>query len=96
MKLSENESLNVVGKVMLFCGVGIVIAFAYIINGKFLINSYVNWDLVNALLLWLIFVILVIMVNKEHVEEIKYLRQISEEQLKEIKLLRKDYGKRKK
>jgi hypothetical protein len=95
MKLSDTESLNIPGKILLFAGVGVVIAFAYFINGKFLVDAYVNWDLINALLLWLIFVILVILVNKEHIEEIKILRQISQEQLKEIKLLRKETTKKK-
>jgi hypothetical protein len=95
MKLSKTESLNFTGKIFLFVGVGIVIAFAYLINGKYLVNTYVNWDLINALLLWLIFVILVIMVNKEHVEEIKVLRKINEAQLKEMKLMRQEFKKKK-
>lgn len=83
------------GKVVLFAGVGVIIAFAYLINGQYLANTYVNWDLINALLLWLIFVILVIMVNKEHLEEIRYLRKITQEELEEMKLLRKDLVKKK-
>ncbi|MBW2971211.1 hypothetical protein KY320_03565 [Candidatus Woesearchaeota archaeon] len=96
MKFSDNESLNMWGKVFLFVGVGVVIGFAYYINAPYLMNANINWDLINSLLLWLIFVLLVIMVNKEHIEEIKCLRQIAQEQLKEMQLLRKDLKGRKK
>ena len=95
MKISQKETLNIWGKVFLFAGVGVIIAFAYMINGKYLVDTYVNWDLVNALLLWLIFVILVIMVNKEHTEEVKYLRKITQEELEELRLLRKDLKRKK-
>ncbi|MFH1398727.1 MAG: hypothetical protein ABIG95_01290 [Candidatus Woesearchaeota archaeon] len=88
MKVTETESLNIGGKVLLFAAVGIVIAIAYYINGQYLADVYVNWDLINSLLLWLIFVMLVITMNKEHIGEIRYLRKISEEELREIKLLR--------
>ena len=79
---------------MLFLGVGLVIIFAFLLNANFFANTHVNWDLINALLSWLIFVLLVIMLNKEHEEELKYLRRISQEQLAEIKLLRKDLKKK--
>ena len=96
MKVTETESLNMWGKMLLFSGVGVVIAIAYYLNAQYLSDVYINWDLINSLLLWLIFVILVITVNKEHIGELRYLRKISQEELKEIRMLRKVLSKKRK
>ena len=95
MKVSDRESINIWGKLLFFMGVGIIIGFAYFINGQYLADVYVNWELINSVLLWLIFVVLIIMVNKEHTEEMRCIKELTKNQLNEIKLLRKDLKKKK-
>lgn len=91
---------------LLVVGLSISVAGFYLINNLYMQEPQVSWSLIQAAFLYLLLIFIVILTDsnesikeelkvviKEQAQEIKYLRNISAEQLEEIRLLRKDLRK---
>ena len=89
-------------KLLLLVGLAISIAGFYLINNVYLQEQKVTWSLLQAAFLYLLLIFMVILTDsnesikeelkiviKEQVQEIRYMRNIANEQLEEIRLLRK-------
>ena len=96
-----NRKLNIFEKLLLPVGIGLILIGLYLINLTSHIGTVEAWIRLCALFLWMILLFIVILsatsedmkeelalLEKEHMLEIKLLRDISKQQLEEIKLLR--------
>ncbi|MFO8016329.1 MAG: hypothetical protein R6U32_04440 [Candidatus Woesearchaeota archaeon] len=94
-------------KMLLFVGLAISILGFYLINNMYLQEARVTWSLIQAAFLYLLLIFIVILTDsnesikeelkiviKEQSEETKYLREVANDQLEEIKLLRKQMKKK--
>jgi hypothetical protein len=90
----KHRNPNLFEKIVLIIGVLIVIIGYSFVHRMYVLQNYVlSWDLLQAMFLWLLLAIMMIMLAViENVKE--ELRVVIEEHLEEIKLLRKDLGKK--
>jgi hypothetical protein len=101
--------INAFEKLLLPVGIGITFFGFYLIILVDKTNSQLAWAKLTALFMWMILLFTVILtattedvkeelalIQKEHVTEIKILREITFDQLQEIKLLRQDLTSKKK
>lgn len=90
-------------KLLLLVGLAISVLGFYWINNMYMQEPRVTWPLLQAAFAYLLLIFIVILTDsnesikeelkiviKEQAQEIRYLRNITNEQLEEIKLLRKD------
>lgn len=97
------KRINNFEKILFLVGLMATFMGFYLINKVYKVDPYLNWALIQAIFLWLMLLFIIILTDsnesikeelkeviKEHMEETKVLKQISNEQLQEIKLLRKD------
>lgn len=97
------KSTSFFEKLLLIVGLAISVLGFYWINNMYMQESRVTWSLLQAAFLYLMLIFLVILTDsnesikeelkiviKEQAQEIRYLREITSEQLEEIKMLRKD------
>ena len=102
------KRINNFEKILFIVGLAATFMGFYLINKVFVTDPYLNWSLLQAIFLWLMLLFIIILTDsnesikeelreviKEHMEETKLLKQISNEQLQQIKLLRKDLKARK-
>ncbi|MBT3465292.1 hypothetical protein HN789_00300 [archaeon] len=103
------RKINIFEKILLPVGIALTFLGFYLILLAEQSSSLLNWIRLATLFSWmmLLFIIIVTattedmkeelaLIQKEHVTEIKILKEISHDQLNEIKLLRQDLQKRKK
>ena len=90
----KHRNPNLFEKILLIIGVLIVIIGYSFVHRMYVLQNYVlSWDLLQAMFLWLLLAIMMIMLAViENVKE--ELRIVIEEHLEEIKLLRKDLAKK--
>ena len=103
------RSLNFFEKMLLIVGLAITIVGFYFINKLYVGEGRLSWALLQASFLWLLLIFLVILTDSnetvkeemvdtmtQHIEETILLKKVVEEQLDEIKGLRKDLKGKKK
>ena len=90
----KHRNPNLFEKIVLMIGVLIVIIGYSFVHRMYVLQGFVlSWDLLQAMFLWLLLAIMMIMLAViENVKE--ELRIVIEEHLEEIKLLRKDLAKK--
>ena len=94
-------------KLLLIVGLAISVLGFYLINNMYLKESIVSWPLIQAAFLYLLLIFIVILTDsnesikeelkvviKEQADEVRYLRDITNEQLEEIRLMRKAFSKK--
>ncbi len=102
------RKINIFEKLLLPVGIGLTFLGFYLILLAENTGTQEPWFRLIAIFNWMLLLFLVIitattedmkeelsLIQKEHVTEIKLLREIAHDQLDEIKLLRKDIKKRK-
>ncbi|MFQ5474707.1 MAG: hypothetical protein ACE5DM_02620 [Candidatus Nanoarchaeia archaeon] len=102
------RSLNFFEKLLLIVGLAVTIVGFYFINRLYLGEGKLSWALLQASFLWLLLIFLVILTDSnetvkeelkdtmmQHIEETILLKKVVEEQLDEIKGLRRDLHKKK-
>lgn len=102
------RKINVFEKILLPVGIGLTFLGFYLILLADQTNSTVVWMRLSTVFIWLMLLFIVIvsattedmkeelaLIQKEHVTEIKLLKEITNEQLSEIKMLRMDLIKKK-
>ena len=84
---------NLFEKVLLGIGISIIVIGYTLIQKLALRDGFYSWNVVNALFLWLILIVLIILaaVNENTKEELKI---VIKNQLDEMKLLRQDMRRR--
>ena len=84
---------NLFEKVLLGIGVAMIVIGYTLIHKLALRDGFYSWNVVNALFLWLILIVLIILtaVNENTKEELKI---VIKNQLDEMKLLRQDMRRR--
>jgi len=103
------RKINIFEKLLLPVGIGLTFLGFYLILLAENTGTESAWFRLIAIFNWMLLLFLVIvtattedmkeelaLIQKEHVSEIKLLREIAHDQLDEIKLLRKDISKTKK
>ena len=90
----NHRNPNLFEKILLIIGVLIVIIGYSFVHRMYVLQNYLlSWDLLQAMFLWLLLAIMMIMLAViENVKE--ELRIVIEEHLEEIKLLRRDLTKK--
>ncbi|MCK4521077.1 MAG: hypothetical protein KAU20_00760 [Nanoarchaeota archaeon] len=90
----KERKINAFEKLLLATGI-LVIITGYIFIHSLIIKTGISWMALQAMFLWLILLVLVILtaVNENTKEELK---MVINNQLEEIKLLRVDFKERKK
>ncbi|MFC1732289.1 hypothetical protein ACFL6I_18450 [candidate division KSB1 bacterium] len=94
-------------KLLLIVGLAISIVGFYLINNMYLQEARLSWPLIQAAFLYLLLIFIVILTDsnesikeelkiviKEQADEVKYLRNIMNEQLQEIRLMRRGMKKK--
>jgi hypothetical protein len=104
------RKINVFEKILLPVGIGLTFLGFYLILLADQSNTIVGWLRLGTLFSWIMLLFIVILsaatedmkeelalIQREHVTEIKLMRQMVHEQVQELKLLRKEfkYSKRK-
>ncbi len=102
------RKINVFEKILLPVGIGLTFLGFYLILLAEQTGSVIGWMRLSTVFVWMLLLFVVIvsattedmkeelaLIQKEHVTEIKLLKEISNEQLQEIKLLRNEFKKRK-
>lgn len=107
MEIKYRKS-NFFERVLLVVGLVVIIVGFIFINKVFMSDANLGWDMLQAIFLWLMLIVLIVLlateedvkeelaiIIKEHIEETKImkeetklLRQINDEQLQELKLMR--------
>ncbi len=96
------KRLNVFEKLLLLVGLAVTVVGFYYINRIYTGEGNISWALLQAAFLWLLLLFMIIltdsnesikeelkeMINK-HIEETKLLKDISKEQLAELKVITK-------
>lgn len=103
------RKINMFEKLLLPVGVGLTFFGFYLILMADKANTLLAWFRLSTVFTWMMLLFLIIvtattedmkeelgLIQKEHVTEIKIMREIVHDQLQEIKLLRKDLSPRKK
>ena len=103
------RKFNFFEKLLLPVGIGITFFGFYMILLAERVNTDVAWIRLTTLFTWMLLLFVIIftsasenmkeeltVIQKEHMTEIKLLRELSHEQLEEIKLLRKEISGKKK
>ena len=94
------KRLNFFEKMLLLVGMAVTITGFYYINKIYTGEGHMSWSLLQAAFLWLLLIFMIILTDsnesikeelkeviREHVQETKLLKKISEEQLAELKIL---------
>lgn len=94
------QRLNFFEKMLLIVGLGVTITGFYYINKIYTGEGHLSWALLQAAFLWLLLLFMIILTDSnesikeelkevinKHVEETKILKEISKEQLAELKFL---------
>ena len=102
------RKINIFEKILLPVGIGLTFLGFYLILLAEQSNSTIAWLRLTTVFSWMMLLFIVIvsattedmkeelaLIQKEHVSEIKLLREITNDQLNEIKLLRNDLQKKK-
>lgn len=89
-------------KLLLIVGLAISILGFYLINNMYMQESKLTWPLLQAAFLYLLLIFMVILTDsnesikeelkvviREQADEVKYLRNIMNEQLEEIRMMRR-------
>lgn len=84
---------NVFEKILLVIGIGLIIVGYVAIHKTIMTEGSISWDLLQTIFLWILMILLVILaaVSENMKEE---LRMVIQNQIEEIKLLRKDINKK--
>ena len=103
------RQINLFEKILLPVGIAVTIFGFYMLVKADLSNSTFAWLKLIALLNWLMLLFLMILaatnedvkeelaeLSREHVMEVKYLKEIANDQLEEMKLLREELTRKKK
>ncbi len=102
------KRVNTFEKIILVVGVMVLVAGFYLI-GKMISNDpVISWPLIQSIALWSLLILMLILTDSNesikeertvvidaHRKETRQLKKISAEQLKEVKLLRKVFSKKK-
>lgn len=96
------RKINFFEKLLLPVGIGLTFFGFYLILLADKTNSLIGWSRLNSVFTWMMLLFIVIvtattedmkeelaLIQKEHVTEIKLLREIVHDQLQEMKLMRK-------
>jgi len=88
-------------KINLVVGFGVTIIGFYIIRKVYFVDGVLDWEMLQTIFIWLILIISVIniaigedikeelaLIMRELVEETRVLKEISNDELKEVKILR--------
>ncbi|MBN2367728.1 hypothetical protein JXC34_01820 [Candidatus Woesearchaeota archaeon] len=102
------RKINFFEKLLLPVGIGITFFGFYLLVLADRTNTSIGWSRLSTLFLWMVLLFLIIVtaatedmkeelgqIQREHVTEIKLMREFVHDQLDEIKLLRKDLTKKK-
>jgi uncharacterized membrane protein len=97
--------LNFFEKLLLIIGVAVTVVGFYYINKMYTGEGRISWSLLQAAFLWLVLLFMIILTDSnesikeelkevitQHVEETKILKEISREQLAELKILNATLG----
>lgn len=97
------RKINVFEKLLLPVGIGLTFFGFYLIILADKVNTDVAWLRLSTVFIWMMLLFIIIvsattedmkeelgLIQKEHVTEIKILRELTHEQLQEIKLLRQE------
>ena len=100
--------LNVFEKLLLIIGIAVTIVGFYYINKMYTGDGRLSWALLQAAFLWLVLLFMIILTDSnesikeelkevinQHMTETKLLKDISREQLAELKILSQALGKAK-
>jgi hypothetical protein len=103
------RKINIFEKILLPVGIGLTFLGFYLILLAEQTNSIVGWLRLSTLFGWMMLLFIVIvsattedmkeelaLIQKEHVTEIKLLKEMVHEQVQELKLLRQEFKKLKK
>jgi len=84
---------NVFEKILLVIGIGLIIVGYVAIHKTIMMEGNISWDLLQTIFLWILMILLVILaaVSENMKEE---LRMVIQNQIEEIRLLRKDINKK--
>jgi uncharacterized membrane protein len=99
--------LNFFEKMLLLVGIAVTIIGFYYINKIYTGEGHISWALLQAAFLWLLLLFMIILTDsnesikeelkeviQKHIEETKVLREISKEQLAELKVIKAALKKR--
>ncbi len=108
MKLSSYRKINFFEIVLLIVGIGVGAVGLWVIGSQYRADPTLSWELFQTVILWLSLIILLILaatmedvkeelgiIIREQVRETKLLKDISQRQLDEIRLLRAELTKKK-
>jgi uncharacterized membrane protein len=100
--------LNFFEKMLLLVGIAVTIIGFYYINKIYTGEGHLSWALLQAAFLWLLLLFMIILTDsnesikeelkeviQKHVEETRLLKQISKEQLAELKVIKAALAKKK-
>jgi len=100
--------LNFFEKMLLLAGISVTIMGFYYINRLYTGEGHLSWALLQAAFLWLLLLFMIILTDsnesikeelkeviEKHVEETKILKEISKEQLAELKVIKQALTKKK-
>ncbi len=100
----SSRKINVFEKMLLPVGIGLTFFGFYLILLAEKINTDIAWMRLITVFVWMMLLFIVIMtaatedmkeelgsIQREHVTEIRLLKEITHEQLQEIKLLRQEF-----
>ncbi|MBN1543859.1 hypothetical protein JW898_00175 [Candidatus Woesearchaeota archaeon] len=101
--------LNFFEKMLLIVGITVTIVGFYYINKVYTGEGHLSWALLQAAFLWLLLLFMIILTDSnesikeelrevigKHVEETKLLKEISKEQLAELRVIKAALSKKKK
>jgi uncharacterized membrane protein len=93
--------LNFFEKMLLLVGISVTVIGFYYINKIYTGEGHISWALLQAAFLWLLLLFMIILTDsnesikeelkeviQKHVEETKLLKEISKEQLAELKIIK--------
>jgi hypothetical protein len=96
-----NRKINIFEKILLPVGVGLTFFGFYLIYLADQYNTLIGWIKLATVFIWMMLLFIVIvaattedmkeelsLIQREHITEIKLMREIEHEQLQELKLLR--------
>lgn len=96
-------------KLLLVIGFAVTLVGFYFLNKLYARDAGISWALIQSMFLWLILLFIIILTDsnesikeelsiilKENIKETQILREVSRQQLEEIKLLREDLNKKRK
>jgi len=99
--------LNFFEKMLLLVGLAVTVVGFYYINTIYTGEGHMSWALLQAAFLWLLLLFMIILTDsnesikeelkeviQKHIEETKVLKEISKEQLAELKLIKTSLAKK--